>query len=110
MKIHFHEVVGPVAFDDRYSTQEAYTGLELDADARPYVIMTGDHGSAVLIIESRTITLSANSFLYTKWSNPGRTQSAGTEIRQLIGRIWSKIDSGALREDTIGNAAVGIRG
>jgi hypothetical protein len=110
MKIKFFDVTGNVAIDDRYSTQQATAGLVLDTSGRPYVIMVGDHSSAVLVIESRTLTLPANAFLYTPWTNPGRTHGLPGDLRLLIGRIWSKIDSGTLREDTIGNAVVGVRG
>jgi hypothetical protein len=110
MKIHFLEVTGRVAIDDKTSMQDAVTGMVLDASAKPYLILTGDHGSARLIVESRTISLGPNSFLYTKWSRPGVIRDAHRDIRLLCGRLWAKIDSGAMHEDNIGSAVVGIRG
>jgi hypothetical protein len=109
MKIWFHEVHGEVSIDDRYTCAAAHVGTILDTSDKEYIIATGDNSTATFAIESKTITMPANSFLYTRWKQPGLIDRMGTQLRHVVGVIWSKIDNGEMTEEST-NAVVGIRG
>ena len=108
MKIHFLEVTGRVAIDDKFSAQDATTGMNLETSGRPCVILTGDNSLARLVIESKTVDLGANTFLYSGFSRPRQVKGSLKEIRYVLGKLWSMIDGGTLREDDTSDAAVKI--
>jgi hypothetical protein len=111
MKIHFTEVSGKVGIDDKYSFQDAITGMTLETGGRPYIIMVGDNSSARLIIgtKSEEIHLGANSILHTNYARPCLLDRAAKDLRILSGKIWAKLDRNEW-DPNQPNAVVGVRG
>ena len=109
MKIQFLQVTGHVAIDDKYSFQDARSGMKLETGGKPYLIVTGDNSSATLIIEAKTIFLGANSVLHVNYPRPCQMKGAGHDLKILVGKLWSMIANNEWKPEE-GNSAVGVRG
>ena len=109
MKIRFMEVNGQVAVDDRHSFQEARTGMILETEGKPYIVLVGENSTARLIIESKNIFLGANSVMHVNHPHPSLMKGTAYDLKMIAGRIWAKFDKGDWElEDR--NAVIGVRG
>jgi hypothetical protein len=109
MKIKFLEVNGHVAIDDRHSFRDATSGMVLETEGKPYIVIVGNNSKARVIIESKDMTLGANSVMHVNHPRPSPLDKAAHDLRILAGKIWMKIDRGEWKPED-GNAAVGVRG
>lgn len=111
MRVHFEEVSGNVAIDDRISFTQATTGMDLETGGRPHIILTGDNSTARLRVGDRAevFTLQANSVLHVHYPRPTLVQGAAKNLKLAAGWLWSKIDKGEWKPETWSGGG-GIRG
>ena len=93
MKIEFFWVSGQVGIDDQHSFQEARTGMTLETESKPYIIVTGDNSHAQMLINSKEISITSNSVLHINWSRPAKYRRGGAydSLKLISGRLWLKI-------------------
>lgn len=111
MKIRFLEVGGQVLLDDKYSCQEARTGLVMETGGKPYIILAGDNSFARMVIGSGsdTIHLGANSVLHVNYPRPCLLDSVVHDVRLISGKLWAMIDKNQWKPEQY-NHVVGVRG
>jgi hypothetical protein len=110
MRINFLEVSGHVAIDDRYSFQEATSGLAFETAGKQYIIIVGENSNARLVIGSETLSLGPKSVMHVNYPRPSLIAGAAHDLRILAGKIWTKFDQGEWKPQENTNAVVGVRG
>jgi len=115
--IRFVDVSGPVRVEDGIQPRQAEAGMEISRYGDKCVIVTGDQGRAKFTVNGRQAEIQPNSYLAVRpqGSRSHRVKSTSSELKIVVGRIWSWLyetaggrDEGEFDEGR--NAVAGVRG